>query len=148
MRTFIGAMKFVFLCSTMAYSVVAFSPSQQHRTTTTRTMRTTTSRITEPANQQQSTQLSVASEVVANGVAAKLKKSRQVRHSDNEFHPLSSNIPLNRYTISNSFHSNAYKKRQRSYRFMLLAYRFIMRKSKYGKNWQSRNLIGIQYRRK
>ena len=72
----------------MAYSVVAFSPSQQHRTTTTRTMRTTTSRIAEPANKQQSTQLSVASEVVANGVAAKLKKSRQVRHSDNRISSL------------------------------------------------------------
>ena len=71
---------------TIATVVVAFSPSQfiqqQHRHGSRTTTTTTTSnRINESANAPHiisSTQLSVATEVVANGVAAKLKKSRQV----------------------------------------------------------------------
>ena len=92
---------------TIATVVVAFSPSQfiqqqQHRygSRTTTTTTTTSNRINESANAPHiisSTQLSVATEVVANGVAAKLKKSRQVSENRiTEFLSVSSsNITLN-----------------------------------------------------
>ena len=90
---------------TIATVVVAFSPSQfiqqQHRHGSRTTTTTTTSnKINESANAPHiisSTQLSVATEVVANGVAAKLKKSRQVSENRiTEFLSFSSsNITLN-----------------------------------------------------
>ena len=89
---------------TIATVVVAFSPSQfiqqRHGSRTTTTTTTTSNRINESANAPQiisSTQLSVATEVVANGVAAKLKKSRQVSENRiTEFLSFSSsNITLN-----------------------------------------------------
>ena len=89
---------------TIATVVVAFSPSQfiqqRHGSRTTTTTTTTSNRINESANAPKiisSTQLSVATEVVANGVAAKLKKSRQVSENRiTEFLSFSSsNITLN-----------------------------------------------------
>ena len=92
---------------TIATVVVAFSPSQfiqqqqqQQQRHGARTTSTTSNRINESANAPQiisSTQLSVATEVVANGVAAKLKKSRQVSENRiTEFLSFSSsNITLN-----------------------------------------------------
>lgn len=86
MRTFIRSFRVLLFCLITVNVAFAFSPlhltqQQQPRTTTSTTNHinnesATKSQINSP------TQLSVASEVVANGVAAKIKKSRQVSDSD------------------------------------------------------------------
>ena len=85
MRTIISSFRVLLFCLITVNVAVAFSPlhltQQPPRTTTS----TTTNRINESATKSQitsPTQLSVASEVVANGVAAKIKKSRQVSGID------------------------------------------------------------------
>ena len=83
MWTFISSIRVLLFGLITVNFTVAFSPlihfvqQQQPRTTTT------TNRINNELQINSSTQLSVASEVVANGVAAKLKKSRQVSDQDN-----------------------------------------------------------------
>ena len=133
----ISSIRALLFCLFTANVALAFTPLQlthQQRTLTT------TNLINGSASRSQittSTQLSVASEVVANGVAAKLKKSRQVSDSDDTLSRPKSRTALicrHPYCFRSRFFSNAYKKRRRDYRSMSSAYRFTMHRSKYEKS--------------